>query len=105
MKHLDLAQINDLSFREPDGQRFPCLSLAYRAMETGDSAPAVLNAANEVAVEQFLEGRIGFNRIPDLVEEVLNRVPVTSLAGLEDVMAQDGLARATAIEYAKTIYE
>ena len=80
-------------------------SLAFAAMETGDSAPAVLNAANEVAVEQFLEGRIGFSRIPELVEEVLNRVPVTPLASLDDVMSQDRLARARADEYARTLYD
>jgi 1-deoxy-D-xylulose-5-phosphate reductoisomerase len=69
-------------------------------METGDSAPAVLNAANEIAVEQFLEGRIGFTRIPELVETVLNRVPVTPLASLDDVLEQDRLARACAMDYA-----
>jgi 1-deoxy-D-xylulose-5-phosphate reductoisomerase len=100
VEHLNLAQINDLSFREPDLVRFPCLALAFRAMETGASAPAILNAANEVAVESFLEGRIGFNKIPELVEEVLNRVPVTVLENLDDVMEQDRLARTRAIEYA-----
>jgi 1-deoxy-D-xylulose-5-phosphate reductoisomerase len=97
--HLDLAQINDLSFHEPDLARFPCLQLAFRAMQRGDSAPAVLNAANEVAVENFLEGRIGFNRIPELVGEVLDRVPVVPLAGLDDVMEQDRVARTAALEY------
>jgi 1-deoxy-D-xylulose-5-phosphate reductoisomerase len=100
VEHLNLAQINDLSFREPDLGRFPCLALAFQAMETGDSAPAVLNAANEIAVEQFLEGRIGFTRIPELVETVLNRVPVTPLASLDDVLEQDRLARACAMDYA-----
>lgn len=103
--HLNLAQINDLSFREPDLERFPCLSLAFAAMKTGDSAPAILNAANEVAVESFLGGQIGFKNIPELVEEVLNRVPVTSLASLEDVMEQDRLARSRAIEYAARFHD
>jgi 1-deoxy-D-xylulose-5-phosphate reductoisomerase len=103
--HLNLAQINDLSFREPDLERFPCLALAFAAMRTGDSAPAILNAANEVAVESFLEGRLGFKQIPELVEEVLNRVPVTSLASLEDVMEQDRLARSRAIEYAAGFHD
>ncbi len=103
--HLNLAQINDLSFREPDLERFPCLALAFAAMKTGDSAPAILNAANEVAVERFLDGRIGFRNIPELVEEVLNRVPVTSLASLEDVMEQDRLARSRAIEYAARFHD
>ena len=99
VSHLNLAQINDLSFREPDLDRFPCLSLAFAAMQTGDSAPAILNAANEIAVEAFLDGRIGFKRNPDLVEEVLNRVPVTPLNSLGDVMEQDRLARIRAIKY------
>jgi 1-deoxy-D-xylulose-5-phosphate reductoisomerase len=96
--HLNLAQINDLSFHEPDLDRFPCLALAFRAMETGDSAPATLNAANEIAVECFLEGRIGFTSIPALVEDVMNDVPVTALNSLADVMAQDRLARRRAME-------
>jgi 1-deoxy-D-xylulose-5-phosphate reductoisomerase len=100
VEHLNLAQINDLSFREPDLDRFPCLALAFRAMEAGDNAPAVLNAANEVAVEQFLEGRIGFDRIPDLVADVLNRVPVAPIVSLDDVFEQDRLARDRATHYA-----
>ena len=100
--HLNLAQINDLSFHEPDLARFPCLELAFRAMEAGDSAPATLNAANEVAVESFLEGRIGFTRIPALVEQVMNDTPATALGSLEDVMAQDRLARRRAMELIDT---
>lgn len=100
VEHLNLAQINDLSFREPDLERFPCLRLAFRAMKAGDNAPAVLNAANEIAVEQFLEGRIGFNRIPDLVEDVLNSVPTAPIVSLDDVFEQDRLARKRAREYA-----
>jgi 1-deoxy-D-xylulose-5-phosphate reductoisomerase len=95
---LNLAQINDLSFREPDLQRFPALGLAFEAMAAGDSAPAILNAANEIAVEQFLEGRIGFSHIPELVEDVMNHVPVTPLEGLSDVLEQDRLARISATE-------
>jgi 1-deoxy-D-xylulose-5-phosphate reductoisomerase len=100
VERLNLAQINDLSFREPDLERFPCLALAFQAMATGRNAPAVLNAANEIAVERFLEGGIGFNRIPELVDHVLNRVPVAALASLDDVIEQDRLARACATEYA-----
>ena len=72
------------------------------AMETGASAPAILNVANEVAVESFLEGRIGFTSIPALVENVMNDVPVTKLGSLEDVMAQDRLARRRAMELIDT---
>jgi 1-deoxy-D-xylulose-5-phosphate reductoisomerase len=95
---LDLARMNDLSFREPDLDRFPCLALAFAAMRRGDSAPAALNAANEVAVESFLEGRIRFDCIPRLVAEVMDRVAVTSLGSLEDVIEQDAVARRLARE-------
>ena len=62
-----------LAFERPDLERFPCLALAYQALRAGGSAPVVLNAANEVAVESFLRGVLPFNRIPALVEEVLGR--------------------------------
>ena len=103
VKRLQLAQMNDLSFREPDLERFPCLSLAFNAMRAGDSAPAVLNAANEIAVEYFLGGRIGFDRIPGLVEAVMERVPMVPLDGLDDVMEQDRVARTCAMEYAEKL--
>jgi 1-deoxy-D-xylulose-5-phosphate reductoisomerase len=93
VRKLDLAQMNDLSFREPDLQRFPCLGLAFQAMRRGDSAPATLNAANEVAVESFLQGRIGFDRIPQLVGEVMNRAAITPMNSLEDVLGEDRAAR------------
>ena len=95
---LDLALMNDLSFRAPDLDRFPCLGLAFAAMRRGDSAPATLNAANEVAVESFLDGRIGFDRIHRLVAEVMDRVSVEPLASLENVLEQDRLARQLAKE-------
>jgi 1-deoxy-D-xylulose-5-phosphate reductoisomerase len=95
---LNLAQMNDLSFREPDLQRFPCLGLAFEAMRRGDSAPAALNAANEVAVESFLQGRIGFDRIPRLVGEVMEHVAITPMSCLDDVLAQDCAARRVAEE-------
>ncbi len=103
VERLQLAQMNDLSFREPDLARFPCLALAFEAMRRGDSAPAVLNAANEIAVEYFLEGRIGFDRIPDVVRDTLERCAITPLAGLDDVMAADRAARETAENYARTL--
>ena len=93
---LNLAQMNDLSFFEPDLERFPCLGLAFAAMRRGDSAPVTLNAANEVAVDRFLAGRLAFARIPALVGAVMERVAVTALAGLDDVLEQDRLARRTA---------
>jgi 1-deoxy-D-xylulose-5-phosphate reductoisomerase len=93
VERLDLARMNDLSFQQPDLKRFPCLGLAFDAMRRGDSAPVTLNAANEVAVESFLAGRIGFDRIPLLVDAVMQRMAVVPLTNLEDVMEQDGRAR------------
>ena len=100
VERLNLAQMNDLSFEEPDRGRFPCLGLAFEAMRRGDSAPATLNAANEVAVERFLEGRFDFDRIPQLVAAVMEQVPVTPLSSLEDVLEQDRLARRAAEQMA-----
>ena len=99
VERLQLAQMNDLSFMEPDLERFPCLAMAFEAMRRGDSAPAQLNAANEVAVESFLEGRIGFMRIPEVVAEVMERAEQMPLASLDDVLAQDRVARRLASEY------
>ena len=96
---ISVSRLYALSFY-PDVERFPCLELAFRAMAAGDNAPAVLNAANEVAVEMFLGGRIGFKRIPQLVEAVLDALPGTAIENLEDVMEQDRLARSLAIKYA-----
>ena len=101
---LKLAQMNDLSFSEPDLERFPCLALAFEAMRTGDSAPAILNAANEVAVESFLQGRIGFDRISQLVDQVMQQLEVTSLNNLDDVLAQDRRARRCAIDYVAAMH-
>jgi 1-deoxy-D-xylulose-5-phosphate reductoisomerase len=103
VERLDLARMNDLEFRQPDLERFPCLGLAFEAMRRGDSAPAALNAANEIAVEYFLEGRLGFDRIPQLVAAVMDRVAIIPLTGLEDVLEQDRTARRIAREHAVTL--
>ncbi|KNH10193.1 1-deoxy-D-xylulose 5-phosphate reductoisomerase [Candidatus Burkholderia brachyanthoides] len=90
---LDLAQIVQLTFEKPDFKRFPCLALAIQAMEAGGIASAALNAANEIAVEAFLERRIGFMAIGEIVDRVLNALPNTSAAALDDVLAADANAR------------
>jgi 1-deoxy-D-xylulose-5-phosphate reductoisomerase len=95
---LDLFTMGSLQFERPDLQRFPCLRLAYQALAAGGNAPAVLNAANEVAVASFLAGRLAFTRIAGVVEEVLARVPPGRAPTLEDVLAADALARSTAEE-------
>jgi 1-deoxy-D-xylulose-5-phosphate reductoisomerase len=95
---LDFAQLSALTFEIPDLARFPCLALAYRAMEIGSAAPAVLSAANEVAVEAFLARKIGFLDIPRLVEKTLDESPNSPVNSIADVLAVDHWARARARE-------
>jgi 1-deoxy-D-xylulose-5-phosphate reductoisomerase len=98
-KPLDLAAIGHLSFEAPDMQRFPCLGLAYAALRSGGTAPAILNAANEVAVEAFLQGRLGFTSIPVVIEEVMGRVAAAGADTLEQVLEADRAARACGSGY------
>ncbi|MDC8804993.1 1-deoxy-D-xylulose-5-phosphate reductoisomerase [Halomonas pacifica] len=93
---LDLFQVARLDFEAPDEAAFPCLRLARQAMEAGGTAPAMLNAANEVAVAAFLEGRLGFTGIPRLVAAVLDELEVCSARTLEGILAEDARARRTA---------
>jgi 1-deoxy-D-xylulose-5-phosphate reductoisomerase len=90
---LDLAAQGELTFERPDLDAFPCLRLAREAGEAGGTAPCVLNAANEVAVSAFLEGRIPFTGIPHIVEAVLEAVPPSQPAHFEDLYAADAEAR------------
>jgi 1-deoxy-D-xylulose-5-phosphate reductoisomerase len=90
---LDLFAVASLDFERPDFERFPCLALAYRALREGGSMPAVLNAANEVAVQAFLDGEIGFTAIPKIIGRVMDQLPKTPLASLDDVLAADQAAR------------
>lgn len=90
---LDLFQIGRLDFEPPDPERFPCLRLAYEALRAGGTAPAVLNAANEVAVEAFLAGHLPFRRIAGLIEDVLSRLPAAPADSLDSVLAADAAAR------------
>lgn len=96
---LDLFAIARLDFQAPDEQRFPCLRLARQAAEAGDSAPAVLNAANEVAVEAFLQRRIRFPEIAGMIEQVLDQEPVVPLPSLDAVFAADQRARELSREW------
>ncbi len=91
---LDIFEVARLDFQAPDLERFPCLRLAMEAMQRGDTAPAILNAANEVAVEAFLSERIPFTDIPRLIEGVLERSDISPAAQLEQVFAADTAARA-----------
>ncbi|MEE4174371.1 MAG: 1-deoxy-D-xylulose-5-phosphate reductoisomerase [Xanthomonadales bacterium] len=93
---LDLAAVGTLEFHAPDLNRFPCLGLAFRAMRAGGSAAATLNAANEIAVQAFLDREIAFMAIPGLVESVLDEASWNAATSLEDIMRADREARALA---------
>ena len=93
---LDLFEIARLDFEAPDLQRFPCLRLAFEAVSAGGVAPAVLNAANEVAVERFLDNRIPFTAIPGVIEQVLAQVTEGDATTLDGLMAADRQARLVA---------
>lgn len=94
----DLASIANLSFARPDLRRFPCLGLARAAAETGGTMPAVLNAANEIAVDNFLNGRIRFTGIWETVERVMDKHKVVDSPDLEAIMAADKWARDMAVK-------
>jgi len=89
VKPLDLTALSGLTFFRPDVKRFPCLGLAYRALAEGESMPAVMNAANEVAVEAFLQGKIGFTGIAGLIEKVMDNHRPHDLGSIADVLAVD----------------
>ena len=93
-ERLDLTRVGALTFEPPDEARFPCLSLARQALAAGESAPVVLNAANEVAVAAFLAGQIRFVQIAELIAEALDTVPARALADIETCVAVDAAARA-----------
>ncbi len=97
-KRLDFAALGTLHFEEPDLDRFPCLALAYEAIRRGGNIPCALNAANEVAVKAFLEGRIGFYDIPRLCEGVFSGVDFAAEPSLDEIFATDRKARALAAE-------
>lgn len=96
---LDLIKIGKLTFDSPDRERFPCLDLAQQALRMGGTAPAALNAANEVSVNHFLERRIAFTTIPKVIERVLADLTIVPADTLERVLQSDSEARALAGEW------
>jgi 1-deoxy-D-xylulose-5-phosphate reductoisomerase len=96
VESLDLAAIGKLEFEPPDVARFPCLELARAAVDAGGTTPAVLNAANEVAVEAFLEGRLGFTEIARVIERTLAAYRSSPATTLDDVLAADSWGRVQA---------
>ncbi|GAB4260873.1 MAG: 1-deoxy-D-xylulose-5-phosphate reductoisomerase [Deferrisomatales bacterium] len=99
---LDLWALGALTFEPPDREAFPCLELAYRALERGGTAPAVLSGANEVAVEAFLAGAIGFTQIPELVAACLNAHVGEPLDAVQTALRADRWARRFAREWVST---
>jgi 1-deoxy-D-xylulose-5-phosphate reductoisomerase len=98
---LDLARAGRLDFDRPDTEAFPCLRLAYRALDAERSLPVVLNAANEVAVSRFLEGRIGFRAIPQIIEQTMDVHRPAEVSTLAAVRAVDDWARGHADDVAR----
>ncbi len=96
VRRLDLFELAQLNFERPDTGRFPCLRLAYEAARAGGTAPTVLNAANEVAVQAFLDRRIGFTDIPRVIEQTRAQLPVSQDVQLEAILAADEAARRVA---------
>jgi 1-deoxy-D-xylulose-5-phosphate reductoisomerase len=90
---LDLAKVGVLSFMEPDTERFPCLGYAFDALKAGGTMPAVLNAANEVAVQAFLDGRAGFMDIPAIIKGAMDAHTPATPENVDDVMQADRWAR------------
>lgn len=98
---LDLTRLSSLHFEEPDGERFPCISLAYRALRTGGTLPAAMNAANEEAVQAFIDERISFADIPEIIQSVMDEHRTSDVKDLANVVAADRSAR-TAAQFAIT---
>lgn len=95
---LSLEKMSQLTFQKPDIERFPCLGLAIEAARNGGSAPTILNASNEIAVQAFLDGAIKYIQIPNLVSKVLNKLSVDSPKNLEEVLDVDRQSRVVAQE-------
>ena len=100
---LNLAKAGRLEFHEPAHDRFPCLALAYRALRAGGTLPVVLNAANEVAVEAFLDGKLGFTAIPRVIEKTMNTHEIERVATIDTVRRVDRWARQQALDAARAL--
>jgi 1-deoxy-D-xylulose-5-phosphate reductoisomerase len=97
VKPLDFYQLAGLEFEQPDFERFPCLALAVEAIKIGKSAPCILNAANEIAVDAFLNEKIKFTQIALIIKRTLSRSSFEELTNLEQIIQSDKNARALAL--------
>jgi len=95
---IDFAALSTMTFQKPDEGKFPCLTLAYEALREGGTAPAVLNAANEVAVQLFLDGKIRFTRIPELIGAALAKIPARQHPDINEIITHDTMARTFVME-------
>ncbi len=99
VQSLNLFEVERLDFEEPDLQRYPCLRLAIDAMRAGGASSTILNAANEIAVQAFLDGDIAFTDIANIIEYALSQVSATAIDSLQSVLAADALTRQVSKEY------
>jgi len=93
LNRVDFCKLKSLNFEKPDFKKFPCLALAYQVAQDGGTAPAVLNAANEVSVYEFLKGKLDFVSIPKIITKVLGRHRNIKKPGLDDILDADNWAR------------
>jgi 1-deoxy-D-xylulose-5-phosphate reductoisomerase len=100
---LNLTQLSALQFSEPDFDRFPCLALAFEAAKAGGTAPAILNAANEVAVAAFLDQRLPYLHIASVVRETLSAIQSVPASSIEIVLGADAQARQVAAQFVSTL--
>jgi 1-deoxy-D-xylulose-5-phosphate reductoisomerase len=99
LEPLDLRRISELTFEEPDLDRFPCLDLAYAAISAGGTMPAVLNAANEISVQAFLDGKIRLSDIATINSGVMEEHVISAADSLETILNADEWARSRAIMF------
>jgi 1-deoxy-D-xylulose-5-phosphate reductoisomerase len=100
---LDFTKFSQLTFEEPDLEKFPCLALAYKALRSGGTMPAALSAANEIAVEAFLDGKIPLSDVPKIIENVMNEHKSQAATSLEIILETDASARKQAIMKLKSL--
>jgi 1-deoxy-D-xylulose-5-phosphate reductoisomerase len=98
-----LLTVARLDFCAPDTTRFPCLRIAYDALNMGGTASTILNAANEIAVESFLAEKIGFMDIPNIIESVLTAANIEQVESIEQLVVADIQARQSASQYINTL--
>ena len=102
-KRLDLAELGSLNFFNPDYNKFPCLTLALEAMNSSGNAPAALNAANEVAVDAFLNRKIGYLDIHKIISLVMDRIEISTVKEIQDIYETDRFARELAMQTIKAL--